>query len=115
MPSEPNDPDCPQGWDITQKGVTATTNAFILSARRAAWAGLLPAAWPTVLYTNSNPYSYGGTFEGPQELIGGSDVATRHRSSTPTTANTRRCYRGKRSCGTTSAQIPIAPRGPTRT
>ncbi len=71
VPSGPNDPACPAGWDITQAGVTATRDAFILSARRAAWAGLLPAAWPTVLYTNSNPNSYNGTFEGPQNLVGG--------------------------------------------
>ena len=69
VPSEPHDPDCPRGWEITQKGVDATQDAFILSARRAAWAGLLPAAWPTVLYTNSNPNSYGGDFQGPQEDI----------------------------------------------
>jgi hypothetical protein len=71
VPSGPNDPNCPPGWEITQKGVTATKDAFILSARRSAWAGLLPAAWPTVLYTNSNPNSYNGTFEGPQDQLGG--------------------------------------------
>jgi hypothetical protein len=69
VPDNPPNASCPVGWDLTRAASTATKDAFILSARRAAWAGLLSAAWPTVLYTNSNPGSYHGDFNGAQEQI----------------------------------------------
>jgi hypothetical protein len=65
------DPNCPIGWELTTTEVNDVQAAFTLSARRAAWGGLLSTAWPMVLYTNSNPNSYNGTFEGPQEQISG--------------------------------------------
>ena len=67
------DPHCPAGWEVSQKASNTTADAFLLGARRAAWEGLLPTAWPYVLYTNSNPSpnSYNGTFVGPQEQISG--------------------------------------------
>jgi hypothetical protein len=63
------DPNCPVGWELSQANVRETQQAFTLSARRAAWGGLLPAAWGTVLYTNSNPNNYNGSFNGPQETV----------------------------------------------
>ena len=63
------DPNCPIGWELTTQEVNDVQRAFTLSARRAAWGGLLSTAWPMALYTNSNPNSYNGTFVGPQEQI----------------------------------------------
>lgn len=64
-------PNCPREWQFTQDDQNAVLRAYEITAERQAWGGLLPAAYPYVLLTSSNPDSYNGTFEGPQEQISG--------------------------------------------
>jgi hypothetical protein len=67
----PGTPGCAPAWQYTQPQQQATQDLLNISIKRKAWAGLMPAAYPYVLYVNSNPGSYNGTFEGPQTDIGG--------------------------------------------
>lgn len=65
----PGSSGCPAEWQFTQTQQNAASRMYEISAQRQIWGGVLPAAYPYVLMTNSNPGSYGGTFEGPQEQI----------------------------------------------
>ena len=69
----PGQSGCTPEWQITQDQQRDVSRALEVSARRQIWGGILPAGYPYVLYTSSDPGSYGagGTFEGPQEQIYG--------------------------------------------
>lgn len=60
-----------QPWQVTQDQQNAASRMYEINAKRRIWAGVLGAGYPYVLFANSNPGSFGGTFQGPQEQISG--------------------------------------------
>ncbi len=68
-------PGCTPGWQFTVQDRNAASEQLEYNAKRTAWAGLMPVAWPYVLHTTSNVDSYGGSnwayFNGTQDQIGG--------------------------------------------
>ena len=60
---------CTPEWQFTQEQQNTLSRAYQISAERQIWGGVLPAGYPFVLFENSNPGSYDGTFVGPQEEI----------------------------------------------
>ena len=69
-PAADPDPDCPVAWQFTQDQQNAASRMFEVSAKRQIWGAIMPAAYPWVLRVNSNPETFDGDFEGPQEDIG---------------------------------------------
>lgn len=64
-------PGCTPEWQFSQAQQNGMANVFEVNAERKIWGGLLPAAYPYVLQTNTNTNAYNGTFQGPQEQISG--------------------------------------------
>jgi hypothetical protein len=64
-------PGCTPGWQYSVTGRNSASELLELNAKRTAWAGLLPAVFPYVLHTTSNPGDFNGTFLGPQDQISG--------------------------------------------
>lgn len=62
-------PGCTAEWQFTQDQQNALSRMYEVNAERKIWGGILPAAYPYVLQTNSNTNSFNGTFQGPQEQI----------------------------------------------
>jgi hypothetical protein len=67
----PGAPNCTPEWQFTQEQQNAASRAYEISAKRQIWSGVLPAGYPFVLLTTSNPGDFGGDFQGPQEDIRG--------------------------------------------
>jgi hypothetical protein len=65
----PGAQDCTPEWQFTQQDQNELSRAYEISAERKIWSGMLPAGYPWVLHTNSNPASFNGTFVGAQEDI----------------------------------------------
>ena len=67
----PGESGCTPEWQFTQPQQNAASRMYKITAKREIWGGVLPAGYPFVLYTSSNPGSYHGDFDGPQEQISG--------------------------------------------
>jgi len=62
---------CTPQWQFSTADQRSASQMYEVNAKRQSWGGVLPAGYPYVLQTSSDPGSYNGTFVGPQEQISG--------------------------------------------